>query len=207
MKDCLLKTMEIAFSIVSLLPLTGCFCGQFFRGSEDVVAVTISPANGSILPGATQNFAATRTFGGGGGTGDITMLTTWTSSDAGIATIDNTGRARGIRLGAVTISGTCQCYLSQTTLTVSSQVVSLTSVVITPATATVGVGLTQQFVATGTYSNGTTSVITSTAVWTSSDNTIATVNSAGLTTGMAAGNVTISATSGNVSGQTALTVQ
>lgn len=207
MKGRLLKMLEIAFTVVPLLPITGCFCGQFFRGSEDVVAMTISPTNSSILPGMTQNFSATGTFGGVGSTGDVTLLTTWTSSDPTIATIDHSGLATGIRFGAVTISGTCQCYLSQTNLTVSSQAVSLTSIAVTPANPTLQIGLTQQFTATGTYSNGTTSIITRSAIWTSSDSTVATVNSGGLATGVAAGNVTISATSGNVSGQPALTVQ
>src|SRR5271170_493292 len=64
MKSHVVNVLKIALNVLPLLPLTGCFCGQFFRGSDDVVAVAISPVNTSILPGATQKFTATGTFGG-----------------------------------------------------------------------------------------------------------------------------------------------
>jgi len=207
MKASFLTMLQIAISVLPLLPLTGCFCGQFFRGTEDVVGVVISPINPTVLPGATQSFKATGTFGGNGGTGDVTLQTKWTSSDTSIATIDDTGLAKGIRYGGVTITGDCDCYKSETSLTVTSTAVTLTSLAVTPVNATLNIGLTQQFAATGTYSNGTSGDITSSAVWSSSDNSVATVNSAGLATGVTAGSVTISAASGDVSGQTTLMVQ
>jgi uncharacterized protein YjdB len=209
----LLNILKVVLSALPLLPLTGCFCGQFFRGSDDVVALTISPTNTTILPGTTKKFSATGTFGGNGsntdgngGTGDVTLQTTWTSSDSTIASIDNTGLAKGVGLGTVTISGDCECIMSQTSLTISSQSAALVSIAVTPSNATVQVPLTQQLIATGTYSDGTTSILTDSVVWTSSDNTGATVNSGGLAIGVGAGNVTISATSGDVSGKATLAV-
>ena len=65
---------------------------------------------------------------------------------------------------------------------------------------------TQQFTATGTYSDGSTKVLTSTANWLSSNPAVATVNTTGLATGMTAGTTTISATSGTITGTTVLTV-
>ena len=88
-----------------------------------------------------------------------------------------------------------------------SQTLSLTSIAITPSNPTISAGNTQQFTATGTYSNNTTSVITNSVTWTSSDNTIATINSSGLASGVSAGDATVVATSGSVSGSTTLTVQ
>lgn len=209
----LLNILKVVLSALPLLPLTGCFCGQFFRGSDDVVALTISPTNTRIPPGATQKFTATGTFGGNGsntngndGTGDVTLRTTWTSSDSAIASIDNTGLAKAVGLGTVTISGDCECIMSQTSLTVGNQSAALVSIAVTPANATVQVPLTQQLIATGTYSDGTTTILTDSVVWTSSDSTAATVTSAGLATGVHAGNTTISATSGGASGNTALAV-
>jgi len=216
MKSHLVNMLKIALNVLPLLPLTGCFCGQFFRGSDDVVAVTISPVNASILPGATQQFTATGTFGGNGttgdgngGTGDVTLITTWNSSDSSIVSIGKTGLATGNKLGTVTISGYCECYTSQTNLTVSNQATAaaaLLSIAVTPVNATLQAGQAQQLIATGTYSNGTTSVITDSALWTS-DNTSATVSSQGLATGILPGDVTIYASSGNVKGKSALKVQ
>jgi uncharacterized protein YjdB len=83
---------------------------------------------------------------------------------------------------------------------------TLTSIAVTPATPSILRGTTQQFTATGTYSNSTTQNLTSQVTWSSSATSIATVNSAGLATGVAAGSATITAKSGVVLGTTVLTV-
>ncbi len=68
-------------------------------------------------------------------------------------------------------------------------------------------GNTQQFTATGTYSDSSTQNLTSQATWNSSNTTRATINTNGLATGVTAGTTTISATLSGVSGNTLLTVQ
>jgi len=65
----------------------------------------------------------------------------------------------------------------------------------------------QQFTATGTYSDNSTQNITSQVSWASSASSVATINSAGLATGVNGGSSTISATQGSISGSAALTVQ
>ncbi|HEX4385936.1 MAG TPA: Ig-like domain-containing protein, partial [Myxococcales bacterium] len=83
---------------------------------------------------------------------------------------------------------------------------SLESLAVTPADAGVLAGASAQFIATGTFSDGTTAAIP-TAVWTSSDTKVATFNTtAGLALGVAAGKVTVTATAAAVSGSTQFTV-
>ena len=160
-----------------------------------------------MQPSNTQQFTATGTYSDNS-TADVTTQTIWTSSNPAIATISSAGLATAVALGNTTISGNCQCYVVKTNLTVSNQAAAtITSIAVTPATATIATGSTQQFVATATYSNNTTQIITTSATWTSSDNTIATITSAGLATGVGSGSATITATSGSVSGTAALTVQ
>ncbi len=65
---------------------------------------------------------------------------------------------------------------------------------------------TQQFVATGTYSDSSTADVTGSVVWSSSSPAIATMNSTGLATAVTLGNTTITATAGAVVGSTGLTV-
>src|ERR1700757_3300030 len=144
-----------ALCILPLLALWGC-CGQFFRGTEDVVAVSISPSNTTIIPGGTQQFKATGTFAENGGTGDVTAKTAWRSSDPAIATISSTGLATGVAAGIVTISGDCNCYVQKTNLIVSNHAVTLASIIVTPANPTIRAGQAQQFTATGHYTDGST---------------------------------------------------
>jgi hypothetical protein len=129
------------------------------------------------------------------------------SSNTAIATINSTGLATGIAYGTVAISGNRQCYITTTNFSVGSQTATITSVAVSPASAAIAIGNTQQFVATAANSNGTRSVITSAASWTSSDSTIATVSSGGLATGVTSGTVTITASSGSVQGSATLAVQ
>jgi hypothetical protein len=77
---------------------------------------------------------------------------------------------------------------------------------VTPANPTIGAGTTQQYTAPGTFSDSSTQNLTSTVPWASATPSVATINSAGLATGVGSGASTISATQGAVSGSTVLTV-
>ena len=83
----------------------------------------------------------------------------------------------------------------------------LSSIAVTPLNPSIKAGSTQQFKATGTYSNNSTQDITSEVTWSSSNTAVATVNSAGLATGIAGGSSVISATQSSVSGDTTVIVQ
>jgi hypothetical protein len=84
-------------------------------------------------------------------------------------------------------------------------VAGLMSIDVAPANAIIQVGATQQFAATGTFSDSSTANLTASVAWTATAS--ATVNATtGLATGVAPGNSTITATSGSVSGSTTLQV-
>ena len=68
------------------------------------------------------------------------------------------------------------------------------SIIVTPNNPIVFAGDTQQFTATGQYSDGSTLDLTSSAVWASSDTTVATFNSSGLATTALAGATNTTAT-------------
>jgi 6-phosphogluconolactonase (cycloisomerase 2 family) len=76
---------------------------------------------------------------------------------------------------------------------------TLKSIAVTPAApANLKVGATQQFTATGTYSDSSTADITSTVTWNSGTPATATISTAGLATGVAAGTTSITASLGTV---------
>jgi hypothetical protein len=78
---------------------------------------------------------------------------------------------------------------------------------VTPTNTTITTGASQQFTATGTYSNSGLQDITSQVTWTSTNTAVATVNAAGLVTAVSPGTTAISATMSSVTGRTLLTVQ
>ena len=82
----------------------------------------------------------------------------------------------------------------------------LQSIAVTPLNPSIVVGGQQQFTATGTYSDGSHQDLTNSATWTSSILSVATINTTGLATGIAAGSTTIQAAVGLINGSTSLTV-
>jgi hypothetical protein len=88
----------------------------------------------------------------------------------------------------------------------STPLKTLTSVSVSPSSASVQVGGTQQFTATANYSDGSTANVTSTAVWAASAQTVATVNASGLADAVSTGADTLTATLTGMSGTAALTV-
>ena len=83
----------------------------------------------------------------------------------------------------------------------------LLSIAVTPATGSIPINGTQQFLATATFADGSSRNVTSGASWTSGTSSVATINGAsGLATGIAAGTSVITASFGGKSGTASLTV-
>ena len=70
---------------------------------------------------------------------------------------------------------------------------TLSSITVTPSNTAILFGATQQFTATGTYSDGSTQNLTGTVGWTSSNTSVATISSTGVATSLSAGSTYISA--------------
>ena len=83
---------------------------------------------------------------------------------------------------------------------------SVTAITVTPANPSIAVGSTQQFTATVLFRDGRTENRTSTVGWASSTPVVATIDFNGRAQGLAPGTTTVTATLGNVSGSTTLTV-
>lgn len=71
---------------------------------------------------------------------------------------------------------------------------TINSLSIYPATTTIQNGSQQQYTAVAALSDGTTTDVTSSTTWTSTNTSVATINSTGLATSVAAGSTTINAT-------------
>jgi hypothetical protein len=176
-----------------------------------LVSIAITPAGQSITKGSSKQFTATGTYSDNT-TQNLTAAVTWTSSSTAVATISNAagsqGLATAVTTGSTTIKATSGSISGSTTLTVTQA--TLVSLAITPYSQNISVGATQQFTATGTYSDSTTQNLTTTVTWSSSKTGIASISNAsgsmGLAAAVAAGTTTITAASGSISAAATLTV-
>jgi hypothetical protein len=82
----------------------------------------------------------------------------------------------------------------------------LVSIAVAPANSSIGLGATQQLTATGTFSDGTTQDLTSSATWASASPTVAAITSPGVALAQNFGTAVISATSASISGSGTLAV-
>lgn len=83
---------------------------------------------------------------------------------------------------------------------------TLSSISVSGSSASLDLTKTEQFTATGHYSDGSTQDLTSTVTWSSATASVASISSSGSATALAAGTTKITATSGSVTGSTTLTV-
>jgi Bacterial Ig-like domain (group 2) len=84
---------------------------------------------------------------------------------------------------------------------------TLSSIGVSPASASIQSGQTEQFTATATYSDGSTANVSSTATWSPGSGSIASISATGLATGTAAGSTSVTASLNGMSGSAALTVE
>ena len=168
-------------------------------GSPVLQSITVSPTSASISVGATQQFTATGHYSNGS-TQTLTSGVTWSSSATTYATIGATGLATGVAAGSTNITASSGGVVSTpaAALAVTASTPVLQSITISPTSASIAVGATQQFTATGHYSNGTTQTLTSGVTWNSSSTTYATISATGLATGVAGGSTSITASSSGV---------
>ncbi|RPA62997.1 DUF3494 domain-containing protein [Shewanella frigidimarina] len=166
-------------------------------------SIALTPVEPSIAKGITQQFTAIGTYSDGISV-DITASSNWSSADTLVATMNTSGAAKGVSIGSSIITADFQAQSATSLLTVTDA--SLTSIMLTPANPHIPKGNTLQLTATGIYSDGISVDITSSAVWSSADTLIATVNADGVVSGITSGSAIITATSAALSATTTVTV-
>jgi hypothetical protein len=172
--------------------------------SADLVSVVVTPGTASIAGGARQQFLATATYSDGAAR-DVTALSAWTSGTPAVASVGAaTGLASGLAVGSTAVAAAFNGKSGSATLTVTGA--TLVSIAITPAVMTIPTGGQQQFIATGTFTDGSASNITAITTFSSATAAVATSTAGGLARGVAAGTSVISGSSGGKVGTALLTV-
>ncbi|MDQ1358277.1 MAG: trimeric autotransporter adhesin, partial [Acidimicrobiaceae bacterium] len=177
----------------------------------NLTSIAVTPQSPSIPAGTTQQFSAAGTYSDGT-TADITAAATWSlPTDSTVATISPTGLALGQAAGGpIAVTAAVGGVTGTATLIVTPA--ALASISVTPTTATAARGMTQQFTATGTFTDGSTQDLTGQAQWSSTNTAVARVVTAGgmaepgLASAVGVGGATITATFNGVSGTAGFTV-
>jgi phage tail sheath protein FI len=151
-------------------------------------SISLTPVNPSVAKGLNLQLNALGIYSDGT-TANLTTSVDWTSGSPDATVNANTGVVTGVNVDpSVTITASWQGLAPTVNVAVAAAV--LQSIAVTPASpVSILSGQTQQFVATGTYSDATAPVITATATWASSAPAVASFSTAtpGLATALAAG--------------------
>jgi len=168
-----------------------------------LTSLEVRPANPVIGVGAAISLSAIGHYNSGA-TAEVTWLATWTSSSPSNASIDSNGTAVALAQGTSTMTATYAGLTGSTVLTVIPPVI--TSLAINPSSVSVHKGLTQQLIASGSFSDGSTRDLTASVQWISSAPAVVGMNSTGLATALNQGSATIRAVSGGISTTATITV-
>jgi uncharacterized protein YjdB len=166
-----------------------------------VGSVAVAPASVRLVP--TQRESLTSVMRDANGVVVTDRTVTWSSSNTAVATVAPDGWVTAVAPGVATVTATSEGRSGSANINVVPMPVG--SVTVSPASSTVQTGETKTLSATVRDTSG--AVVTDRVMtWSSSDETIATVSSAGVVTGVSAGTATITATSEGKSGSAAVTV-
>jgi uncharacterized protein YjdB len=166
-----------------------------------VASVSVSPAAPSVQVGTTVQLTAVTLDANNNVLSG--RVVTWTSANSGTASVSSTGLITGVSAGTTSITATSEGKTASASVTVTLAPVA--SVTVSLPNGTLAVGASVQ--ATATLRDANNNVLTGrTVTWATGNIAFATVSTSGLVLGVAAGNTTVNATSGGVSGSANLTV-
>ena len=139
----------------------------------EVASIFVSPSQFSVASGQAKQLTAQAVYSDGTRQ-DVTSQVAWSSSNDSILAVASTGLATGVSTGTATITATLGSAAGTAVGTVTN--VSLSSILVTPASASVAIGQTQAFTANGVFSDGSSTDITSSVTWGSAAPNIASVD-------------------------------
>jgi phage tail sheath protein FI len=178
----------VAVGSATMTATSGSVSGSATLGvtNATLTSIVVAPGAITLAAGQTKQLTALGVYSDSTSQ-DLTASVTWSSTAAAVTMSTTTnGLASAAAIGSAGVKATLGAVVSSAAaVTVTAAV--LTSIAVTPASPSIAAGATQQFIATGTFTDGSTQVITGSAAWTSSNAAVATVASGGLATAVAAG--------------------
>jgi hypothetical protein len=200
-KDTRISAVVLALSalIIAIIAVHG--CGVLSYEGNKVTSISIDTINNTAVAGTVTIVAQTaQQFKVTGHNSDSTTMdvsseSTWSTSDASVATVSAAGLVNAVALsGTCTITGTYQGMTASVQLTITD--LPIQTITVAPDSATINRGFTEQFTATGLFSNGTDTInqdISGLVSWSSSTTSVATIDANGVAKGVSGGTTSISA--------------
>jgi len=170
---------------------------------NSLTRISVSPVSPSVQRGGTQQFTAMGYFSDGSQL-SLTSTASWSTDNSGVASVNGNGLATGVGIGNTTIRASQSGQTGTATLIVNPP--NLTAITVLPTSTTILQGSSQQFAATGFYSDGTSANISNNVSWVSDNSTIASINASGVAIGVGAGSTTVHASLAAQTGSASLNI-
>lgn len=196
----------LAFTILALLIPVG--CGDSPNKNFKVSVAAVSLTGSTVALGNSQAFVVTVTNSSGQSISNYSVQ--WSSSNAAVFSVNQTGGGTSVSQGTAVITATVSVgsTVKTATFTVTVGPAVLKTLTISPGNSTMHMGDSPvTFSATGTMTDNT-AWTPAPLTWSSSNTAAATIDATtAVATAVAAGSTTIKADSGSVSATTTLTIQ
>jgi uncharacterized protein YjdB len=164
-------------------------------------SVTVGTGSLTVAAGVSGQLTAIGSYSDGS-TQDLSATVTWSSSATTVAAVSATGNVTGIAAGSATITASLGPISGTASVTVTPA--TIVSITVNPLSVTIAAGQSSAFTATATLTDDTTTDVTASVHWSVSNPLLANISNssgnAGLLTALIAGNATVSASLGSVTG-------
>jgi hypothetical protein len=189
--------------------LAGACCLLFAVGCGDgnlapvVRSLVVSPGALALSLGVPGQITAVGIFSDGERR-DLTAVVSWDVSGTNVATVSSRGTVTPLAVGQTTIRARYGTVSASAQVNISAA--KLTSLSISPSTATLPLGKGTQLIATGTFTDNSTRDLSSSVTWSSSNPTVAAVAQDGQLKSNALGAATVSAVEGQIASSASVTI-
>lgn len=168
-----------------------------------VARLTLNPTSGTLIVGSSGQIAVGVQDANGNTLLNRTVV--WVSSKPAVASVSATGLVTGVSPGATTVTATSEGVSATASVSVVAASAAVATVTLQPSAAVLNTGDAGYYLTTLKDAAG--NILTGRAIsWTSSNPSIASVDNAGLVSGLSAGTATITAASEGKTGSATVTV-
>lgn len=197
------RTMALLLALVLLLGFSpAAFAAGGGPGSADVTGITLNKADLSLTVGGEETLIATLA------PADAAAVVSWTCDNEAAAIVDSTGKVTAVAPGAATVTAYVGDFATGpkasclVTVNAASTTIPVESITLNKTELTLAVAGEETLTATVLPDDATDKTVT----WTSSDESVATVDQSGNVTGVKTGTAAITAEAGGLKTDCAVTV-